>query len=184
MIEGFSLPYTVLALDGALEKAGYAMVLTSAEHRLQALEYGVIKLKPHRKNHTQDHPFRLGQLYERVLALLIQYKPNAIASEEFFIGTNHQTGMFLNRATGAIMLAAYQYGLKIGEKLPLPVFEYPPSAWKGQATNDGGATKEQVAFHMRLQYELPELQAGDAADALGIALAHLAKHNFLQLRLL
>jgi crossover junction endodeoxyribonuclease RuvC len=173
------LPYRVLALDGALEKAGYAVVETSAKHRLKALDYGVIKIKPH-KNPLYDHPHRLGQLYQRVLALLDEYNPHAIASEEFFMGVNHKTGMFLNRATGAIMLAAVHYG----QGKLLPVYEYPPAEWKAQAVNFGGATKEQVAFNMRLQYELPEIVAGDAADALGIALAHLAAHNYLQLRLL
>jgi crossover junction endodeoxyribonuclease RuvC len=73
--------------------------------------------------------------------------------------------LVLGHVRGVILLAGAQAGLAIEA--------FPPATVKAQVTGFGRADKAQVAYMVTRLLDLPgEGEAGDAADALAVALCH------------
>jgi crossover junction endodeoxyribonuclease RuvC len=82
--------------------------------------------------------------------------------------------LVLGQVRGVVLLAAAQSGLDVRS--------FPPATVKLQVTGHGQAEKSQVAFMVSHLLALPAQQAGDAADALAVALCH-AHHGVTAARL-
>ena len=108
---------------------------------------------------------KLRHIFERVSALIEQYRPDEVALESPFFGENVQSMLKLGRAQGVAMAAALTRGL--------PVYEYAPRRIKQAITGNGAASKEQVAAllktMLKVEYTLKKL---DATDGLAVALCH------------
>ncbi len=112
-------------------------------------------------------PQRLADLYDRVRAVLAEWQPDEVAIEEPFTRVNARSAFVLGKAQAAALLAAAHEGR--------PVFEYAPAEVKQSVTGYGRGAKDQVQQIVRLQFGLPEApRPADAADALAVALCHLA----------
>ena len=75
----------------------------------------------------------------------------------------------LGHVRGVVLLAGAQAGL--------PIEEFPPATVKVQVTGYGRAEKHQVALMVSRILELPgDAEAGDAADALAVALCGAQRH--------
>jgi crossover junction endodeoxyribonuclease RuvC len=151
----------VLGIDPGLANAGYGVV-TRRRRRLVALDGGVI-----------DTPsglpleVRLATVYARVLELIDEHRPAAMAIEQLYFGQNVQTAFAVGHARGVTMLAAGQRGL--------PCSSYTPQRIKSAVCGNGRAAKAQVARMVQALLELPEPPRPDhAADALAVAICH---HN-------
>jgi crossover junction endodeoxyribonuclease RuvC len=117
---------------------------------------------------------RLADLYDRLRALLQEWRPDELAIEEPFTRVNARSAFILGRAQAAAILAAAHAGV--------PVFEYPPAAVKRAVTSYGRSDKAQVQEMVRLLFGLPAApQPPDAADALAVALCHLNHRRAQQL---
>ena len=68
-------------------------------------------------------------------------------------------------ARGAVITAAVQAGL--------PIYEYEPRRMKKAVCGNGLAEKGQIQRMIRVLLNLPEVPQNDAADALGLAIAHV-----------
>ena len=74
-----------------------------------------------------------------------------------------------DKGVQAILDSRYKFGAEAG----LTVHAFPPATVKQQVTGFGRAEKAQVAFMVARMLELPgDGEAGDAADALAVALCH------------
>ena len=71
----------------------------------------------------------------------------------------------MGAARAAAIIAAAHHGI--------PVYEYAPKRIKQAVVGKGAAKKEQVAFMIRSLLSLKETPTSDAADAIGVGLAHL-----------
>jgi crossover junction endodeoxyribonuclease RuvC len=112
-----------------------------------------------------DHYDRLACIYDRVLELINEYNPDALAIEAPFYSKNIQSMLKLGRAQGMAMAAALTR--------KLPIYEYSPKAIKQSITGNGNASKEQVAAmlqHILKHEELPKQL--DATDGLAAAVCH------------
>lgn len=121
---------------------------------------GVIKL-----GKLPDHGIKLKTIFERVSALITEYKPDELAIEAPFFGKNVQSMLKLGRAQGVAMAAALQ--------LDVPIFEYAPRKIKQSITGNGNASKEQVAAMLTTLLSIkdpPEYM--DATDGLSVAVCH------------
>jgi crossover junction endodeoxyribonuclease RuvC len=108
-------------------------------------------------------PERLHHIHEGVAALIARLHPSCLAVEDVFHAVNTRTALVLGHVRGVVLLAGAQAGL--------PVFPYPPATVKAQVTGYGRADKRQVAFMVARTLGLPgDGEAGDAADALAVAL--------------
>lgn len=110
-------------------------------------------------------PERLNEIYQGVIKIIEQYKPEAMAIEELFFNKNVKTALVVGQARGVAMLAAYQRGVS--------VYEYTPLQVKQAVVGYGRAQKQQVQFMVKSLLNLQEIpRPDDAADALAIAICH------------
>lgn len=149
----------ILGIDPGTNLMGYGIIAVNGQH-VKLMCMGVIELKK-----MGDHYLKLGKIYERVAAIIDQYKPDELAIEAPFYGKNVQSMLKLGRAQGVAMAAALAR--------QIPIFEYSPRKVKLAITGQGASSKEQVAAMLKniLKEELPE-STFDATDALGIAICH------------
>ena len=143
---------------------GYAIVgvgLVDYDNvRFSLVEYGAITT-------PAELPFetRLRQIYDDMVGLITQYRPDAVAMEQLFFTTNRTTAIAVAEARGVLLLAAEQQGV--------PVFSYTPLQVKSAVVGYGKAEKEQVMEMTRRLLCLREVpKPDDTADALAIAICH------------
>jgi len=147
-----------LGLDPGLRATGWGLIEVTGNH-IAHVANGVVKV-PQRT----DLAVRLQTLYVALEDLIATHRPDEAAVEETFVNTNGRSTMLLGQARGVIMLAPAQAGLA--------VYEYPANLIKKSIVGYGHADKQQVA-HM-VGHILPGcgVSAGDAADALAVAICH------------
>lgn len=149
----------VLGIDPGYAIVGYG-VIEAAGCRYRTLEHGAITTKA-----GVDFNRRLEIIYDGVLTVLGQYKPDAMSVEKLFFTNNKTTGIGVAEARGVILLAA--------QKARVPVFEYTPIQVKMAVTGYGKALKPQVMEMTRRLLGLKEVpKPDDTADALAIAICH------------
>lgn len=149
----------VLGIDPGTQVTGYGIIVTDGQ-KLKLLVAGSIFMEKY-----DDHYDRLACIYDRVLELIQEYHPDALAIEAPFYSKNVQSMLKLGRAQGMAMAAALTR--------KLPIFEYSPKVIKQSITGNGNASKEQVAAMLRhiLQHEELPRQL-DATDGLAAAVCH------------
>ncbi len=141
--------------------------------------YGIIEIEgnvPHAvvigeiDMHRIKDPYeKLRYIFDRVRALVEEYRPSEVAFESPFFGENVQSMLKLGRAQGVAIAAALS--LQVG------ITEYAPMRIKQAITGRGSASKEQVAQMinsiLHTDYRPRKL---DATDALPL-LYHGQPHN-------
>jgi crossover junction endodeoxyribonuclease RuvC len=147
----------VLGVDPGSLRTGYGAVESDGRcHRL--IEQGVLA-----PGQQQSLPEKLRHIHAGVAALIARLAPDALAVEDVFHAANTRTALVLGHVRGVVLLAGAEAGL--------PVREYPPATVKQQITGYGRAEKTQVAYMVTRLLELvSEAEAGDATDALAVAL--------------
>ncbi len=146
-------------MDPGTNVMGYAIISVRGNN-LTLLQFGIIKLSGYK-----NHEIKLKRIFERVLGLINEFKPDEVALEAPFYGKNVQSMLKLGRAQGVAMAAALYRGI--------PIREYAPKKVKQSVTGNGNASKVQVASmlkHLLHFEEKPKLF--DATDALAVAICH------------
>jgi len=124
-----------------------------------------------RSTARQPFPERLKKIFDRVLEVIDQEHPAAVALEDSFLSKNVQSALKLGQARGAAILAAAFRGL--------PVVEYSPTAVKTAVVGYGGASKEQVQNMVARFLNLPKPLASEhQADAAAVAICHAHSARF------
>ncbi len=114
---------------------------------------------------------RLPLLYDGLMQLFNEYKPQGMAIEELFFSKNVRTGLSVAQARGVAILAAAHAGVEVGEYTPLQV--------KQAVVGYGRATKEQVQSMVRMLLNMDHTpRPDDAADALAIAICHIHSRSY------
>ena len=116
--------------------------------------------------HKLTDPYaKLARIFERVGALIDEYRPREVALESPFFGENVQSMLKLGRAQGVAMAAALSRGLSLSEYAPMRI--------KQAITGRGSADKEQVAAIVcrTLAIDRPPRRL-DATDGMAVALCH------------
>jgi crossover junction endodeoxyribonuclease RuvC len=151
----------VMGIDPGLSRCGYAVVEARREgHR--ALALGVLTTPP-----STPLPHRLAELQREVRALLVEFRPAAVAVERVLFQVNVRTAMSVGQASGIAMAEAASAGCE--------VVEYSPNQVKDAVAGWGGAGKAQVQQMVQTLLHLSRLpEPPDAADAAALALTHLA----------
>ncbi|MGQ0744203.1 MAG: crossover junction endodeoxyribonuclease RuvC [Acidimicrobiales bacterium] len=160
----------VLGIDPGLSRCGYGCVVRRGG-RESVVEMGVITTPP-----TMALPERLARLDAQLRSLIDRLTragaapgspPLAVAVERVFFQVNARTAMAVGQASGLALAAASAAGCLVAQ--------YTPNEVKSAVAGYGSAPKEQVG---RMVAALLGLGAPpkppDVADALAIALCHLA----------
>jgi len=155
-----------LGIDPGTANTGYGVVARLAG-RLVALDGGVIGTSP-----RAAPAARLAAIHGRVCELIAEHRPDALAVEDLYFGTNARSAFAVGQARGVVLLAAGQHGLDCAS--------YTPQQVKGAVCGTGTAGKDQVQRMVQTLLALAELPRPDhAADALAVAICHA---NGAQLR--
>ncbi|MCY3890919.1 MAG: crossover junction endodeoxyribonuclease RuvC [bacterium] len=151
----------VMGIDPGLSRCGYGVVRQKGR-ATEAIAAGII-----RTDKDDPIPRRLYELQNELADLLGTYSPDAVAIEQVLFQVNVRTAMGVGQASGVAMAAAVGAGAE--------VFEYSPTQIKKAVTGWGGADKEQMGKMVQALLGLPRpLKPVDAADAVAVALCHLA----------
>jgi crossover junction endodeoxyribonuclease RuvC len=151
----------VLGIDPGVSRCGYGLV-ERARSGLRAVACGVLTTPV-----TDPLPQRLASLNGELRSLLTEYRPEAVVVERVFFQTNVRTAMSVGQASGLALVAAADAGCEIAQ--------YTANEVKQAVTGYGAASKEQVARMVQSLLGLPLVpKPVDAADALALALTHLA----------
>jgi len=148
----------ILGIDPSLVSCGWGVIAVVGS-KVSHVAHGVIK--PARK---AELPARLHELHIEMTKVVADFAPDAVAVEEAFMKDNAQSALKLGQARAACILAATLQNLPVGE--------YSPRSVKQSVVGTGGADKAQVAHMVNMMMPGLGLKAGDAADALAIAICH------------
>ncbi|MEO7245799.1 MAG: crossover junction endodeoxyribonuclease RuvC [Rubrivivax sp.] len=150
----------ILGIDPGLQRTGFGIVDVSGP-RLAYVASGVISTLEAPRG---DLPARLKLIFDGVREVVALYAPTCAAAEIVFVNVNPQSTLLLGQARGAAVAALVSGGL--------PVAEYTALQVKKSVVGQALATKPQVQEMVRRLLALPGLPGPDAADALGLAIAH------------
>jgi len=112
-------------------------------------------------------PRRLLYLHTELSRLIEVFQPEAVAIEEQYLRKQADVAFKVGQAFGVVQLACVQ--------AELPVFSYGPMQVKQSLVGHGRAEKEQVIFMVKASLGLRDVGSNHAADALALALTHLAQ---------
>ncbi|HEY7073690.1 MAG TPA: crossover junction endodeoxyribonuclease RuvC [Acidimicrobiales bacterium] len=159
----------VLGIDPGLSRCGYGAV-ERAGRRPRAVAAGVLRTDP-----ALDVPRRLAALQADLRALLAEHRPDVVAIERVLFQVNARTAIPVAQAAGVAMVEAVAAGCE--------VVEYSPNQVKQAVAGFGGAGKDQIERMVQALLGITTpLRPVDAADAVALALCHLA-HAPLRSRL-
>jgi crossover junction endodeoxyribonuclease RuvC len=152
----------VLGIDPGVSRCGYGCVQSSASGVGRAVAVGVLTTPP-----SDPLPERLAALAADIDALIADLHPDVVAVERLFFQANARTAMSVGQASGLALAAAARAGCAVAQ--------YTPQQVKQAVAGYGAAGKEQVQRMVQSLLGLPEVpKPPDAADALALALCHLA----------
>jgi crossover junction endodeoxyribonuclease RuvC len=151
----------VLGIDPGLSRCGYGLVRQDPGGA-RPVAVGVLRTEP-----SQPTPQRLAELQVDLRALLQEHRPAVVAVERVLFQVNVRTAIPVAQAAGIAMAEAAAAGCEVAE--------YSPNQVKQAIAGVGGATKEQVERMVQVLLGIDRpLRPVDAADAVALALCHLA----------
>ena len=156
----------ILGIDPGSLRLGYGVIECHGPgaSKMTYVECGVIS-----GSARDSRPERLAEIGRGLRELLTEVRPDAVAMEEVFYGTNVQSTIALGEARGVVIFVAAEHGLTVAG--------YPPATVKQTVVGHGRATKDQVSFLIRGLLALRRTPEPDAADALAIAICHARRWN-------
>lgn len=151
----------VLGIDPGLSRCGYGVVERQGR-RPRAVAAGVMRTDP-----ALDVPRRLAALQADLRSLLAEHRPQVVAIERVLFQVNVRTAIPVAQAAGIAMVEAVSAGAE--------VVEYSPNQVKQAVAGFGGADKAQIGRMVQTLLGIARpLRPADAADAVALALCHLA----------
>jgi crossover junction endodeoxyribonuclease RuvC len=150
----------ILGIDPGLQTTGFG-VIECAGAQLHYAASGTIRTRDAARG---DLPSRLKIIFDGVREIVERYQPTHASVEIVFVNVNPQSTLLLGQARGAALTALVAQGL--------PVAEYTALQVKKAVVGHGQARKHQMQEMVARLLALPGLPGPDAADALGIAIAH------------
>ena len=154
----------ILGIDPGLAATGYA-VLKKQGPQQTCLEYDSIITSA--KENLENRLFEIQQRIEKVFQT---YPIDSCAIENIYFQKNVSSAILVAHAIGVMMITA--------RKHHCPVFRYSPTEIKQAICGDGRAEKEQIKRMLAILFPtIPVPKSSHAADAIAIAVCHLATHR-------
>jgi crossover junction endodeoxyribonuclease RuvC len=149
----------ILGIDPGTNVTGYGLIRFK-NGVCELIDFGTI-----RPPKTAKAAERYLVIFDAIVYLIEQFKPDAVAVETQFVYKNVQSALKLGMARGSAMIAAARHGID--------VFEYAPTKVKQAVVGRGFASKHQMQHMVQMQLKLTTLpEPHDAADALALAICH------------
>lgn len=158
----------ILGIDPGLQTTGFGLIDRDGV-QIRYVASGVIQTT---REPVGNLPARLKVLYDGIREIAERYQPDVASVEIVFVNVNPQATLLLGQARGACVTALVS--------CDLPVAEYTALQMKQAVTGHGRAAKAQVQEMVRRLLDLPGVPRQDAADALGLAIAHAHASTVVQ----
>lgn len=150
----------ILGIDPGLANTGFGVIDYSCG-KYRMVSYGCITTKS-----TQSHSERLLVIYNRIQAVIDEFRPNEASMEALFFVKNVSSGISVAEAKGVVTLCLAQN--------VIPLCEYKPNQIKQAVTGSANADKALVEKYVQILLGLKETPHPDhAADALAGAITHI-----------
>jgi len=150
----------VLGIDPGLAHTGFG-IIDEIHGELHLVGYGVIETHP-----EDSHEIRLLSLYNRLLAIIQEFRPDEAELETLYFARNTSSAMAVAEAKGVITLCLSQQGV--------PVFFYTPNQIKNSVTGTASSDKAAVESFVKVLLKMKvEPKPDHAADALAGAITHI-----------
>ena len=150
----------VLGIDPGLASTGFGVV-DYKDGRYRMVSYGVIETTAH-----MPHCERLLAIYNRLCAVIDEFKPQESGMETLYFSRNTSSAMGVAEARGVVTLCLAQHCISLGE--------YTPNQIKQAVTGTAAADKKLVEKYVKILLALEtEPRPDHAADALAGAITHL-----------
>ena len=157
----------VLGIDPGTAACGYGIVHGNG-NRLKAVDHGWWKTPSKRRPEL-----RLKTIFDGVQELIEDFRPDAVALEESFVGADARTALSVGQARGVVLVAA--------ASLDVECAEYAPSRVKQAVCGYGRAEKAQV---QRMVMAILGMRTAPtpqhASDALAVAICHALAPELLR----
>ncbi len=148
----------ILGIDPGSRKCGYAL-LDVNKSKMSLIEAGFINIK------EKILQYQLSEFVEGFDLIVDNHKIDEVAIEDMFFAHNPKTVIKLAQFRGALSLRVIQ---KLGN-----FYEYTPLQVKKAVTGKGKATKEQVAYMVKILLNIKkEIKPFDITDAIAVAITH------------
>jgi len=151
----------VLGIDPGLTRCGYGLLARDAAGTFTAIAAGTIET-----DRAASVDRRLSELAQSIRELLSEYDPGVVVVERVFFQTNAKTAIGVAQASGIALSCAATHGCEVAQ--------YTSNEVKLAVVGYGSATKSQVQAMVTRQLGLTTTPTPDAADALALAMCHLA----------
>lgn len=155
----------ILGIDPGFAITGYS-IIDYIGNKFQLNTSGAILTEA-----KTSFPLRLEKIYEDLVDIIEEYKPEAMSIEELFFNNNVKTAINVAQARGVILMTARIKNVDI--------FEYTPLQVKQAVTGYGRADKMQVQRMVKMilnEENLPKLD--DITDSMAIAICHAHSAKF------
>jgi crossover junction endodeoxyribonuclease RuvC len=157
----------VLGIDPGVSRCGYGCIEAGGGAAARAVALGVLTTPP-----DAPLPQRLAELQGELRALFDELRPDVVVVERVFFQVNVRTAMSVGQASGLAMAEAAARGCD--------VVQYSPNQVKEAVAGYGSATKDQMERMVQTLLGINHpLRPVDAADAVALALCHLAHAPYL-----
>jgi crossover junction endodeoxyribonuclease RuvC len=150
----------ILGIDPGLGTTGFG-VIDAEGQVLHYVASGTVRTSEAAQG---DLPGRLKLIFDGVREVVATYQPTAASVEIVFVNVNPQSSLMLGQARGAAIAALVSSDVA--------VTEYTALQMKKAVVGHGQARKAQVQEMVMRLLRLPGQPNQDAADALGLAIAH------------
>lgn len=150
----------ILGIDPGLQCTGFGVVDTEGA-ALHYVASGTIQTSP---KDGALLPERLKILFDGIGEVVQRYQPEVAVCEIVFVNVNPQATLLLGQARGCCVTALVANGLGVAEYTALQL--------KKAVAGHGRADKAQMQEMVKRLLQLPGLPGKDAADALGLCIAH------------
>jgi len=153
--------FVVVGIDPGSIATGYGSI-RKTKAGVECLNFGCIRP-------PQNKPFqtRLEVIYDRLLEIVTQLRPDRVAVETIFHSRSARAALVMGHVRGVVLLAAAKAGVEVHEYTPLEI--------KLSVVGSGAASKKQVQFMVERILSPQGRLSSDAADALAVALCHINK---------
>ena len=148
----------IIGIDPSIVACGWG-VIDKTGNKIVHVAHGVI-----RPPKGEPLASRLHFIFDDLTSRIQEFGPSEAGVEEAFMKNNAMSALKLGQARAACILSATTNGLNVGE--------YAARLVKKSVVGTGAADKAQVAHMVNLLLSGANVKAGDAADALAIAITH------------
>ena len=150
----------VIGIDPGLAHTGFGIV-DAVGNDIRLVSYGVIETPS-----DEEHGNRLLAIYNRLLGVLMEFKPQQAAMEELYFARNASSAMGVAEAKGVVTMCLAQN--------VIPLCMYRPTQIKYAVTGTKTADKKTVEQYVKILLNLEvEPKPDHAADALAAAITHV-----------